>query len=72
MLRALFQTPDITPPPSEGAKTAVGCKEREKNARDDTPAHNVFAHETVLARIKPLLDDLAHGARGGSLQELMM
>ena len=42
MLRALFQTPDITPPPSEGAKTAVGCKEREKNTRDThTPAHNV-------------------------------
>ena len=32
----------------------------------------LFAHETALARLKPLLDDLAHGARGGSLQELMM
>ena len=41
MLRALFQTPDITPPPSEGAKTAVGCKERENTSRDThTPAHN--------------------------------
>ena len=36
MLRALFQTPDITPPPSEGAKTAVGCKERENKPRDHT------------------------------------
>ncbi len=45
MLRALFQTPDITPPPSEGAKTAVGCKERENDTSRDThtPAHNAHA-----------------------------
>ena len=39
MLRALFQTSDITPPPSEGAQTAVGCKQRENTSRT-TPAYN--------------------------------